>query len=42
MMIDFYLISGMMLGFEYVPYQEDGFNHGIVIDIFVLRIMFLW
>jgi hypothetical protein len=43
MIIDFYLISGMMVGAEFVNLDDDeDFNKGIVIDLFVLRIMFLW
>jgi hypothetical protein len=41
--IDFYLISGLMVGTEFVHLDgEDGFSNGIVIDLFVVRIMFLW
>jgi hypothetical protein len=37
--IDFSLITGIMLGFEYVdPEQNEGF-HALVIDIFFLRIL---
>jgi hypothetical protein len=42
MEISFYLISGLMFGLEYVPYEEDGFSNGFVVDLFVVRIMFLW
>lgn len=43
MIIDLYLISGMMLGAEFVYLDgDDGLEKGIVIDLFVLRIMFLW
>jgi len=43
MEIDLYLISGCMLGAKFVHLDEyDGFSKGIVIDVFVVRIMFLW
>jgi hypothetical protein len=43
MIIDLYLISGLMFGAEFVHLDgEDGIENGIVIDLFVLRIMFLW
>jgi len=43
MIIDFYLISRMMVGAEFVQLgDDDEFNKGIVIDLFVFRIMFLW
>jgi hypothetical protein len=43
MIIDFYLISGMMVGAEFVNLDdEEDFSKGIVIDLFVFRIMFLW
>lgn len=43
MMIDFYIISGMMLGIEFVELDgSEDIEKGIVIDIFLLRIMFLW
>ncbi len=43
MIIDFYLISGMMVGAEFVQLgDDDEFSKGIVIDLFVFRIMFLW
>ena len=43
MIVDFYLISGMMLGAEFVHLDgEDDLHKGIVVDLFVLRIMFLW
>lgn len=42
MEISFYFISGLMCGLEYVPYEEDGYSGGVVLDLFVVRIMFLW
>ena len=43
MIIDFYLITGLMAGFEYVEIDgEDDIEKGIVIDLFLVRIMFLW
>lgn len=43
MILDFYLISGLMFGAEFVQLDgEDGLEKGIVIDLFVLRIMLLW
>jgi hypothetical protein len=40
MTIALHLISGMMLGIEFIPEYED--EKAIVIDIFVLRIMIFW
>jgi len=43
MIVDFYLISGIMLGAEFVHLDgEDGLEKGFVVDLFVVRIMFLW
>lgn len=43
MIIQLYLISGMMVGAEFVHLDDDdGLEKGIVIDLFVLRIMILW
>lgn len=42
MEIDLYFISGVMLGFEFVRYEEDGFTKGIVLDLFIIRLLVLW
>jgi hypothetical protein len=43
MLVDFYLISGMMIGAEFVHLDgEDDLYNGIVIDLLIFRIMFLW
>ena len=39
--LDLYLISGIMLGAEYVSMPEEGYS-AVVIDIFVVRLMVLW
>lgn len=40
-MIDINLISGIMLGLEYVQDPEDGTNY-IVVDLLFVRILFGW
>jgi hypothetical protein len=40
MVIEFHLISGMMLGIEFVSEIED--CNALVIDLFVLRTMIFW
>ena len=40
-MIDINLISGIMLGAEYVQDPEDGTNY-IVVDLLFVRILFGW
>lgn len=40
MTVVLHLISGMMLGIEFVSEYED--EKAVVIDIFVLRIMIFW
>jgi len=41
MIVDLNIITGLMLGFEYVGAMEDedDFDHHIVIDILFLRIV---
>ena len=36
-----HLITGMMVGFEVVPGDEN-WKHCLVIDLFIVRIMFHW
>jgi hypothetical protein len=36
-----HLITGMMVGFEVVPGDED-WQHCVVVDLFILRILFHW
>lgn len=36
-----HLISGMMVGVEIVPGDED-WQHCLVVDLFIVRIMFHW
>ena len=38
--IDVYLISGLMLGIEFIPEYED--MQGLVIDLLFVRVTFLW
>jgi hypothetical protein len=38
--VDVYLISGLMLGIEYIPYYEG--DQGLVIDFLFVRVTFLW
>lgn len=40
--LDIYFINGMMLGIEYVPYQEEEGFRALVIDLFIIRFTFLW
>lgn len=39
MNLEFSLISGLMLGFEYA---EDGMDQYVVLDLFLLRILVSW
>lgn len=42
MTIDMTLITGFMLGFEYVDMREQTDEQHIVVDLFVFRIVFTW
>lgn len=41
MEINAHLITGMMLGVELVPGDED-WKHCLVVDLFIVRLMFHW
>ena len=41
MEINAHLITGMMLGIEFVPGDGD-WQHCLVFDLFIVRIMFHW
>jgi hypothetical protein len=44
MLVDIMLITGLMLGFEYVGEmdEDDGFDHHVVIDILFVRVLIFW
>jgi hypothetical protein len=41
MEVSTHLITGMMVGFEVVPGDEN-WKHCAVVDLFIVRIMFHW
>ena len=43
MIIIFNFITGAMVGFEYFREEEPfGNTHNIVVDLFLLRLIFIW
>lgn len=44
MHFDITLITGIMLGFEYLPPYESGLDdsHSLIVDILFVRLLFQW
>ena len=42
MSVELNLITGVMLGFEYADFTDDGGDKFVVVDILFVRILFSW
>ena len=40
--LDFDIINGVNVGLEYVPAQEEDEYNTIILDLFLLRVLFQW
>ncbi len=43
MNIQFDFINGVAVGLEYIePFEEEGIPHSVVLDLFLIRLLFQW
>ena len=42
MEVDVNLITGLMLGFEYADFRDEGGDQFVVVDILFVRLLFIW